>query len=241
MDIPPMPEDDFQLNLSGKSISEVKVDSPIDVPGVSFKANTTLPEQQKKEQPFAFTPSTPAFVSQPDDAPDFPEPEVPEPHDSPFEVPDFQMNGKPAIAPLELPQRNIPSTMIEPINPQSSSSSDETPYPSTDEAVPTPPPLFSEHLPEGFTDGSEPVEDHLEKPKLRSYDSNAPLFITIEGYRRILADLDHVKNQLKHAEDVVGRLNELKSAKDKEFEKWRMELEDVQRKLLYVDKVIFET
>jgi hypothetical protein len=38
----------------------------------------------------------------------------------------------------------------------------------------------------------------------------------------------------------LERLNEIKNIKDKEFEKWRTLLEDMERKAVYIDKTLFE-
>jgi hypothetical protein len=68
-----------------------------------------------------------------------------------------------------------------------------------------------------------------------------PIFVRVDDYREILEGMTRIRNNLKEATDLVLRLNELKNEEDKEFDKWRLELEDVQRKLMYVDKIIFES
>jgi len=75
-----------------------------------------------------------------------------------------------------------------------------------------------------------PRQEHLEKP----------FFVKVDDYRSILEGTTLIKNNLKEADEIISRLNELKNEGDREFEKWREKLEDVQRKLIYVDKVIFE-
>ena len=75
-----------------------------------------------------------------------------------------------------------------------------------------------------------PKQEHLEKP----------FFVKVDDYRSILEGTTLIKNNLKEADEIISRLNELKNEGDREFEKWREKLEDVQRKLIYVDKVIFE-
>jgi hypothetical protein len=68
-----------------------------------------------------------------------------------------------------------------------------------------------------------------------------PLYVPIEDYRAVLEGADHIRSNLKETSDILGRMNELKNEEDREFEKWRGELEDIQRKLTYVDKIIFES
>lgn len=67
------------------------------------------------------------------------------------------------------------------------------------------------------------------------------VFVKVDEYREILEGTNRIRDNLKEATEVILRLNELKGEEDKEFEKWRLELEDVQRKLMYVDKIIFES
>jgi hypothetical protein len=68
-----------------------------------------------------------------------------------------------------------------------------------------------------------------------------PIYVPVEDYKAVLDGTEQVRGDLKEATEVLGRLNELKNEEDKEFEKWRSELEDIQRKLTYVDKIIFES
>ena len=72
-------------------------------------------------------------------------------------------------------------------------------------------------------------------------ESKEPLYVMVDNYREIMEGTNQVRSHLKEANDVIVRLGELKNEEDKEFEKWRLELEDMQRKLMYVDKVIFES
>ena len=67
-----------------------------------------------------------------------------------------------------------------------------------------------------------------------------PIFVEVEDYRRVLDYIQEIKNDIKTSENVTARLEEVRAAKDKEFDKWHHALEDIQRKLLYVDKTLFE-
>jgi len=71
--------------------------------------------------------------------------------------------------------------------------------------------------------------------------TTAPIFVRVDDYREIIDGTGRIRNNLKEATDIVLRMGELKNEQDKEFERWRLQLEDVQRKLMYVDKVIFES
>tara|TARA_Y100000310_G_scaffold57465_1_gene52657 strand:- start:780 stop:1523 length:744 start_codon:yes stop_codon:yes gene_type:complete len=69
---------------------------------------------------------------------------------------------------------------------------------------------------------------------------SGPLFVKHDSYRSILEGISIIKDRLKQSEDLALSLNNIKNSKDKEFERWRTSLEDVQRKLIYVDKILYE-
>lgn len=76
--------------------------------------------------------------------------------------------------------------------------------------------------------------EHREEPQ-------GPLYVKSDDYRGILEGAARIRDNLKEAADIILRMNELRNEEDKEFEKWRLQLEDIQRKLTYVDKIIFES
>jgi len=88
----------------------------------------------------------------------------------------------------------------------------------------------------------EPVheEKHEADEKPRREVPTEPVFVNVGSYKGIMDSVVVIKNNLKEAEEVIERMNGIKNEEDKEFEKWRQSLEDVQRKISYVDKVIFE-
>jgi hypothetical protein len=67
-----------------------------------------------------------------------------------------------------------------------------------------------------------------------------PLYVKADDYKSIIGALTVIKTKIEDSERILTDLNELKNTKDKSFEKWRSELEDIQRKLLYIDKTLYE-
>jgi len=67
-----------------------------------------------------------------------------------------------------------------------------------------------------------------------------PLFVRQDSYKAIIDGVSIIKKKLKESDDLVLNLNGIKDSKDKEFERWRISLEDIQRKLIYVDKILYE-
>lgn len=67
-----------------------------------------------------------------------------------------------------------------------------------------------------------------------------PIYVEVDDYRRVLDYVGEIKNNIKTSENTLNDLETLRGKKDKEFEHWRNALEDVERKLLFVDKTLFE-
>ncbi|MBS3147920.1 hypothetical protein J4219_03475 [Candidatus Woesearchaeota archaeon] len=63
-------------------------------------------------------------------------------------------------------------------------------------------------------------------------------FVAVEDYRRIVNDTNVVRSKLLDAENFVKRLTELRTDEERSLEKWRSQLEDVEKKLGYVDQLI---
>jgi hypothetical protein len=68
-----------------------------------------------------------------------------------------------------------------------------------------------------------------------------PVFVEVEKFKEMLNDLNSAKVALKEGAEIVQKLDEIRLEKDKNFERWRAQLEDIQRKLIFVDKTLFET
>lgn len=67
-----------------------------------------------------------------------------------------------------------------------------------------------------------------------------PVFVRIEEYKEVLDIMNMVKNKIDQAKEILGRINELKNEEDAELELWRSGIEEVERKIMFVDKTLFE-
>lgn len=68
--------------------------------------------------------------------------------------------------------------------------------------------------------------------------STKPAFVAVEDYKRIINDTNIIRSKLMDAETFVKRLGDLKNEEERSFERWRTQLEDVEKKLNYVDQLI---
>ncbi len=66
-----------------------------------------------------------------------------------------------------------------------------------------------------------------------------PIFVKNDLFKSMMDEIGVVGNTLKESEQIISRVGEFKSDEDKEFEKWRSQILDVQRKLIYAEKTLF--
>lgn len=79
----------------------------------------------------------------------------------------------------------------------------------------------------------------LDKRNMK-YPGLKPLFVKSNDYNAIVAGINTINNRMKEAESMLEDIESLRKEKEKYLQEWRSLLEDTQRKLVYVDKMLFE-
>ncbi len=82
----------------------------------------------------------------------------------------------------------------------------------------------------------EREEPELIKPVM----PHGPVFIKSNDFQDVLAKISQIKQNIHQTEDIFNKLNDIKNEKDKIFGQWKESQEDVQRKLLYIEKALYE-
>ena len=67
-----------------------------------------------------------------------------------------------------------------------------------------------------------------------------PIYVKIEEYKDILDVINMIKTKVAEAKETLGEINKIKNEEDAELERWHLDLEEVERKVDYVDKALFE-
>jgi hypothetical protein len=80
----------------------------------------------------------------------------------------------------------------------------------------------------------KPVEIAVAKPE------EGPKFMPVTEFQTVLTEAEEIKNSIKETEEVISRVKKLRDEEEGEFEKWRKQLEGVEKKLNYVDSMIFK-
>jgi hypothetical protein len=86
-----------------------------------------------------------------------------------------------------------------------------------------------------------PETEELETLKnFRYSELKKPLFIRTDYYTQVLSTIDAIKSYVGESAEVIYSLENLKKNAEIEHKNYKSTLEDMQRKLIYIDKVLFE-
>ena len=69
---------------------------------------------------------------------------------------------------------------------------------------------------------------------------NMPVFVRIDDYKNIIEVLDLLKSKLAEARETLDKITELKKKEDEELDRWNQELDEVERKVEFIDNTLFE-
>ena len=67
-----------------------------------------------------------------------------------------------------------------------------------------------------------------------------PVFVKIDEYKDVLEVMDLLNEKLEKAKEIIAKINELKNEEDTELELWQAELEEIERKLNFVNRSLLK-
>jgi len=68
----------------------------------------------------------------------------------------------------------------------------------------------------------------------------APVYVKIDEYKDILDIVNLVKEKLNDARKTLDKINKLKNGEDNELSMWHSELEEIEKKVEFIDHTLFE-
>ncbi len=71
-------------------------------------------------------------------------------------------------------------------------------------------------------------------------DETMPIFVKIDEYKSVLDIMNMIKSKMNDARATLAKINDLKNEEDAELELWHTGLEEVERKVDFVDRTLFE-
>ncbi len=98
---------------------------------------------------------------------------------------------------------------------------------------------FKERVEEDVRDTKSELLQAKHHDKIRGMEG--PLFVNINGFNDLVVGIDSIKKALKDCDIILKNTLVMKEKQDHKLIQWQEEFEDVERKLLYCDKVLFET
>ena len=66
------------------------------------------------------------------------------------------------------------------------------------------------------------------------------VYVRVDNFKATLGSINIVRNDLKKSEELLMKLESIKNSKDKSFDKMKSSLEDLQHKLIFIDKTLFK-
>lgn len=67
-----------------------------------------------------------------------------------------------------------------------------------------------------------------------------PIFIKIDKYKDVLDILHLGKSKIREARVLIEKINELKNAEDAEISAWHNSLDEIEKRVMFIDKSLFE-
>ena len=68
----------------------------------------------------------------------------------------------------------------------------------------------------------------------------APIYVKIDEYKEILEIINMIKDKIYEAKSTVKKLNDIRAEEDNEIDMWNGNLQEIERKVEFIDKTLFE-
>ena len=79
-----------------------------------------------------------------------------------------------------------------------------------------------------------------ERRILRQRPNVKTIYIRIDNFKATLGSINIVRSDLRKSEEALNKLETIKGAKDRSFDKVKTSIDDLQKKLIFIDKTLFK-
>ena len=66
------------------------------------------------------------------------------------------------------------------------------------------------------------------------------LYVKVDDYKDIVDIMTLIRKKLQDAKSILNSINGLKNEEDKEIEQWNSNIDEIDRKIDYLDRTLFE-
>ena len=74
----------------------------------------------------------------------------------------------------------------------------------------------------------------------RMLPTRSTIYVRVDKFKATLGSINIVRNDLRKSDGSLTKLETIKSSKDKSFDKVKLSLDDLQKKLIFIDKTLFK-
>jgi len=67
-----------------------------------------------------------------------------------------------------------------------------------------------------------------------------PIFVKVDEHEDIKDMINLIKSKINESKDVLGNIQKLKQEEESELQAWKAEIEDVERKVQFINSTLFE-
>ena len=79
-----------------------------------------------------------------------------------------------------------------------------------------------------------------ERRILRQRPNVKTIYVRIDNFKATLGSINIVRSDLRKSEEALKKLESIKGAKDRSFDKIKVSIDDLQKKLIFIDKTLFK-
>lgn len=79
-----------------------------------------------------------------------------------------------------------------------------------------------------------------EKRALKERPAGKAIYVKVDKFKAALGSINVVRSDLRKSEDALMKLENIKNSKDRSFDRIRNSLDDLQKKLIFIDKTLFK-
>ena len=65
-------------------------------------------------------------------------------------------------------------------------------------------------------------------------------FVKVEKFKAVLDNISMIRSDLRKSEEALLKLEQMKGSKDRSYDKFKASLDDLQKKLIFIDKTLFK-
>ncbi len=85
------------------------------------------------------------------------------------------------------------------------------------------------------------AEERKAEPKPIKPMTESPLFIEVDTYSTFLDEISRLRIKLQLLDGIVTKIDNMREKEETELNKWHQNIDDIRKKLLFIDDAIFES